>query len=507
MALKQPRTWRLASVALASLILTSGAVFAEETAPTPSMEQRALTMDDAIQLALTNDVDILISKQTPRVDKFGLDALYSTYDPVFGMSVIHRYQNIPGQIDPNTGRLASFSEQNDEFTPTLTGALPVGTTFTINGPQTHSQGPGISADGSYSGDVGITVTQPLLKNFWIDTPRWNIALAKGTLRYDQLALRQQVMTVINNVKSAYYNLIYDRENVEVEKEAVKLADELATEDKQKAQLGAMTPLDAASAEAQAAASRSDLLTARLTLVSQENTFKQMLALNLREWVNVTPVPSEQLVAIPENPNLIESWQKAFELRPDLQQAKVSLEKQKITIKYNYNQLFPELDLQGSYQHNGTGYTAGDDFRLIQSGATRTYYYGASLTVPLDNIGARANYKSAKATRDQLILEFKKTENAAIVAIQNDVATVQSDFLKIDTSRAARAYAEQALQAEQTKLDHGKSTTLLVLQAQQTLTQDRSAEIRALADYNIAVEQLALDEGTILERNKIHWAYP
>jgi outer membrane protein TolC len=355
--------------------------------------------------------------------------------------------------------------------------------------------------------VGITVTQPLLKNFWIDTPRWNIALAKGTLRYDQLALRQQVMTVINNVKSAYYNLIYDRENVEVEKEAVKLADELATEDKQKAQLGAMTPLDAASAEAQAAASRSDLLTARLTLVSQENTFKQMLALNLREWVNVTPVPSEQLVAIPENPNLIESWQKAFELRPDLQQAKVSLEKQKITIKYNYNQLFPELDLQGSYQHNGTGYTAGDDFRLIQSGATRTYYYGASLTVPLDNIGARANYKSAKATRDQLILEFKKTENAAIVAIQNDVATVQSDFLKIDTSRAARAYAEQALQAEQTKLDHGKSTTLLVLQAQQTLTQDRSAEIRALADYNIAVEQLALDEGTILERNKIHWAYP
>ena len=66
---------------------------------------------------------------------------------------------------------------------------------------------------------------------------------------------------------------------------------------------------------------------------------------------------------------------------------------------------------------------------------------------------------------------------------------------MDSTRQARLYAEEALQAEQTKLEHGKSTSFVVLQLQNNLTAARSAEIRALADYNIALEQLAFDDGT------------
>jgi outer membrane protein TolC len=64
------------------------------------------------------------------------------------------------------------------------------------------------------------------------------------------------------------------------------------------------------------------------------------------------------------------------------------------------------------------------------------------------------------------------------------------------------YAEEALQAEQTKLQNGSNTSFFVLQAQQTLTARRSDEIQALANYNIDLDQLAFDEGTILERNHI-----
>lgn len=75
-------------------------------------------------------------------------------------------------------------------------------------------------------------------------------------------------------------------------------------------------------------------------------------------------------------------------------------------------------------------------------------------------------------------------------------------LKVDSTRKARIFAEQALQAEQIKLEHGTSTSFVVLQLQSSLTTARSSEIRALADYNIALEQLAFDEGTTLERNNI-----
>ena len=101
-----------------------------------------------------------------------------------------------------------------------------------------------------------------------------------------------------------------------------------------------------------------------------------------------------------------------------------------------------------------------------------------------------------------MLQLKKVESTIVVAIDNDVKTIRSDLLKVDSTRKARLYAEEALQAEQTKLEHGKSTSFVVLQLQNNLTAARSAEIRALADYNIALEQLAFDDGATLERNHI-----
>jgi outer membrane protein TolC len=230
--------------------------------------------------------------------------------------------------------------------------------------------------------------------------------------------------------------------------------------------------------------------------------KGLLALHLGQWTGVTPVPTEDLLALPENPNLQECWRDGLAKRPDLLQAQASVEKQHVTIKYDYNQLFPELDVVGSYGHNATDLTFGGNLNTVRNGNFPFYSYGLTLSVPLGNTVARNNYKSAKASLKQLLLELKKVESTVVLNIDNDVKTVRSDLLKVDSTRSARLYAEEALQAEQTKLEHGKSTSFVVLQLQNNLTTARSAEIRALADYNIALEQLAFDDGTTLERNHI-----
>ena len=62
--------------------------------------------------------------------------------------------------------------------------------------------------------------------------------------------------------------------------------------------------------------------------------------------------------------------------------------------------------------------------------------------------------------------------------------------------------EAALEAEQKKLQNGVSTPFVVLQLQQKLTDARTAEIRALSDYNKALAQLALNEGSTLEKNHL-----
>jgi outer membrane protein TolC len=87
-------------------------------------------------------------------------------------------------------------------------------------------------------------------------------------------------------------------------------------------------------------------------------------------------------------------------------------------------------------------------------------------------------------------------------VDNDVGLVQSTLQQVQATHAARLFAEDALSAEQKKLENGKSTSFNVLQLISNLTTAKSAEIRALADYNIAVAQLALDEGSTLEENRI-----
>lgn len=487
--------------ALASLGLAWSVLHLSGQVMLPEEKVRNITAEEVVQMALTNNLDILITRLNPEIDQFAINGLYGAYEPTLSVTAAHNYNALPGGVFTQTGQqFPPTLEDIDSYTPGLAGQLPTGLQYNFTGPVSRENITGEPV--FYQSGPGVQLSQPLLKNFWINSPRYQILVSRKTLKIDQLALRLQVMTVINNIKTAYYNLIYARENVEVERAAYDLAEETTREDIQRVKAGALAPLDEKQAESQAATAQSDLLTAQTALVQQENVLKGLLALRLGDWAGVTPVPTEHLLAVPENPDLQDCWRAGMEKRPDLLQAKATIEKQHLTVKFDYNQLFPELDVIGGYGRNATDLTFGQNLTTIRQGTYPFFSYGLSLSFPLGNSSARYNYKSARASLEQLLLQLKKVQSTVVLAIDNDVKTVRADLLKINSTRQAREYAEEALQAEQTKLEHGKSTSFFVLQLQSSLTSARSAEIRALADYNIALEQLAFDEGTTLERNRI-----
>ena len=98
------------------------------------------------------------------------------------------------------------------------------------------------------------------------------------------------------------------------------------------------------------------------------------------------------------------------------------------------------------------------------------------------------------------MRYKKQEQDILVAIENAIGDARNGIERVKASAEASAYAESALQAEQKKLESGKSTSFNVLQLQRDLTERRSDEIRALADYNRALANIAFQEATTLERN-------
>ncbi len=137
----------------------------------------------------------------------------------------------------------------------------------------------------------------------------------------------------------------------------------------------------------------------------------------------------RLTAPPQSFDLQDSWNKGMTERPDLLQARLNVEQQGIQLKYSRNQLFPELDLIGTYGYNGAGRDISDTFDQLNDGNAPFYSYGAQISIPLSNVGPRNQYKAAKVTLQQIVLQLKQLEQNIMVEIDNAVKQAQSELSK------------------------------------------------------------------------------
>jgi outer membrane protein len=475
---------------------------------TNAVAGRAMSLQDCISEAMQHNLDMQIERFNPQISLYDLHADYGGYDPTFNFSGEHLYNNSGTTFQG--GQLVAGKQFNeDTFSSSFTGTLPWGTIYNLGGNVSSTKGGGNATTNFTSfqtsdGQIGaLSLTQPLLKNFWIDNTRLNIRVAKNRLQFSEQGVRQQVITSVTAVENAYYELIFGQENVQVQQEALLLAQTQLDQDQQRVQIGTLAQLDVQQDQSQVATSKANLIAAENTLSIDENTLKNLLTDNYLQWHDVLIQPTVTLTAPLELFDLQDSWNKGMTERPDLLQSRLNVEQQGIQLKFSYNQLYPELDLIGSYGYNGSGRDFGDTFNQFDQANAPFWSYGAQLSMPLSNVGARNTYKAGKVTLQQLLLQLKQFEQNVMVQIDNAVKQAQSSYQSVQATLQARIYAEAALDAEQKKYNVGKSTTFTVLQLQNTLTAARSQEIRALADYNEALANLAAEEGSTLDRNGIN----
>lgn len=476
---------------------------------------RLMSLSDCVQAALAHNFDVQVQRLNPQISRYNLDAAYGGYDPTFSASGTHNYSVAPGNYSSIIGGLTppSTSDANS-FRSGLGGTLPwTGLQYDFSASANESYGKnyfvdtnGVTQSSPFdrsSSSVSVNLTQPLLKNFWIDSTRLNIRVAKNRLQQSEQGLRQQLITSVTAVANAYYELIYAQQNVQVQQEALDLAQTQLDQDNQRVQIGTLAILSVQQDQSQVAQARANLIAAQSTLDTDQNTLKNLLTDSYAKWHDTDIQPSESLLALPQTFDLQESWTKGMAQRPDLLQAKLNVEQWGIQLKYSRNQLLPELDLIGSYGYVGSGREFDNALDSTGEGNAPFYSYGAQISVPLGNINARNQYKITKMTLQQIELQFNQLEQNIMVQIDNAVKQAQSNYESVQATKQARIYAEAALDAEQKTYAVGKATTFEVLQYQNSLTAARSAEIRALANYNEALANLAQQEGTTLERYNIN----
>ncbi|MCF7669679.1 MAG: TolC family protein [Verrucomicrobia bacterium] len=473
------------------------------TSDAAGAQTNKVTLDDCIWAALENNLDVQIQRLAPEISEYNLSAAYGGYDPTLSFEGRENYRSSPQGIDRTTNlQLPPNETYNEVFSSGLSGLLPTGLQYSMTGDLYRSSGTSFTGGYQYQGGVSVNLTQPLLKNFWIDSTRMQIKVNKRNLKISELALKQQIMATVMNVELAYYDLIFARESVDVREMAFKLAERLYEDNQKRVDAGKMSPLDVKQAQSQMAVSRADLITAERTLSAQQNALKRLITQEFTEWQSVFLLPEEALSVLPTSFSRQDSWSKALALRPDYLQQKLETEKQGIIVSYNFNQLFPSLDLVGSYGRNGLERSFGGLVGRIEDEENPNFSFGGIIRIPLSNRAARNNYKASKAQKKQSLLRLKKLEQQILVEVDDAIQLAKANLQRVEATRAAREYAEAALEAEERKLESGKSTSYTVLQMQRDLTTARSQEIRAVADYNKALTQLSFYEGDILARHGI-----
>ncbi len=517
------RPTTLTGMALACVTLAAGA-------QTTNLTTRSLTLRECIDLALEHNLAVQLQRYGPEVAKYTLKAAYGAYDPTLSLSASRTFVDQPPTFDAKklnqtkVGPLLNIPGQDwpyqqtiDSVGPSLSGVLPTGLKYSIAARSDHMDattvpipylitsptGPfNLAISNNYSALAGITLSQPFLKDSWIDLYRRTIQVDKKRLKISEQLFRAKVMAVVTSVASNYFRLIDAREQVGVQLKALEVANKLLEQTVKRVKVGDLPPLDEKQVQSSVETIKTALFAAEQAYEEQENGLKNLLTEDFQKWTGIKIEPSEALIAVEEPVNRSESWLLAMTQRPDLLQARLSLQVQDINVRFDYNQLFPSLDAVGSYGWLSTQPGFSATLNDLRNGSMPYYSVGVVLSFPLGNITARNNYKAGQAARKQIALLLKELEQNILVQVDTAVKLTETTYKQVLSTRRAREFAEAALDAEQKKYDNGLSTPFLVLQFQDRLTLARSAEIAALAAYNVAKAQLAFQEGSTLEKNKI-----
>jgi outer membrane protein len=535
-----------------------------------------LSLQDAIELALENNLDIIVARYN--VWFADTDLLRTAGGGVgrgtTGASLPFSQANIPGlSFDPQLSGTYSIDSRtipvNNPFT-SGTGIAGVtalsahtttlntqysqgfstGTTmFTSwNNTRASSTSPAVLFNPYVQSSVNVGFQQQLLNGFGIGINKRQIYIAKNNRKIADLAFSQQAITTVTNTITAYWELVYARENVNVQQQAVTVSEKLYNDNKKQLEIGTMAPLDVTRAESELATNRQNLIVAQTAQLQQQQALKNFIAkdpLNpTLARVEIVPTDHPNTPAGVEPSTLEEAVAEAFQKRPDLQEQAYNLQNMNIEVKAMRNALLPIATLTAQYGTTGlsgnstipgTSSTiagaqivdangnpiaglfepltvtpaAGNSSKGFTDAMSQAFHNNfpsytvqMNLTVPLRNRVAQADYQRATLEQRQLQASIQQLKNSAILDVNTYYVALVQDRARVEAATKARDLQQQTFDAESKKYQLGASTVYQVILTQRDLITARGSELRALADLAEAKANFERALGRTLDVNRV-----
>jgi outer membrane protein len=557
---------------------------------TPKLEQMIhdgkleLTLQDAVELALANNMDIVVARYNPwfadtdilKTESGGTgrgtagasfpfstaNIPFLSFDPLITGTVLFDQiavpVNNPFLAGTGTTGVGAVSAHTAEYNFAVSQGFSSGTTVNLAWDNTRSSSSALNLfNPAVQSSLYVTVSQQLLNGFGFFANRRNILISKNNRKIADLAFAQQAITTVTNTINTYWELVYARQNVDVQQQAVTVAEKLYSDNKKQLEIGTMAPLDVTRAESELATDNQNLIVARTAQLQQEQNLKNAISKDplAANFVNVQILPSDKPTppeAI-EAPSFEDALREAFVKRPDLQEQFYSLKNADIDARATRNALLPIATLNGRYGSQGLSgnsavagtpiTTAGtavvdsngspvtvlgagnvpveifvpnvtptvagttkDGFGTAQSqifhNTFADYSVYLNLQIPLRNRSAQADNQRAILTARQQQAVMQQVKNAALLDVRNTYIALVQDRARVEAAGKARELQRQTFEAEQKKYQLGATTVYQVILTQRDFITAQGTELRALADLVEAKANYERAIGRTLEVNRV-----
>lgn len=487
------RSGAVLGLVLSALLPPAPLVGAEEVVSTEvafmgeSAEWIHLDLEQAVELALMNNLTLQSERISPRIAAQLLRGEQGVFDPVLEGRAGRSRLEEPSLVDPFApGGLESSEIQSDDYEASLYGLLPWGASYRAGAFTRNQRGVFNEYQDRYFSYLGVSLTQPILRGLGAASSLAGVRLARAEDEFARLGFRQAVIDGITGTILAYNTLLFAKGTADIAEDSLRRAMKLVEENEIRRRRGAMSEVDVLEARSRAARRETTLIRARRAYLDAQNELIRILYGSVD-----TKLGRKLALEVPPEANLtpaeIEAYQaSAYDLRPDFQQARLTLEQRKISLAFERSQSLPQLDLVASYGLNGLDSSFGGSWDNVTDGNSDSYSVGAVVSIPLPNRTASARKQTASLRVERSLLQLKDLESQIAVQLYNASGHIESSQERVKVARAARDLAARNMKAEEKLLQNGASTTFLVLDQQERLSQAQLDELSALVSLNNAV---------------------
>ena len=478
--------------------------------PGPSSGGYDLTLDDAIERALERNLDIAVQRINPLVQDMAVATANAAFLPLASSSFGLNQSTFPNRTLFDGGGLGSQSIITDRGNYDFGINQQMkwgGGQYNLGWDSNRSKSTNIfnSFNPSYSANMNLTYTQPLLRGFRTDQRRTQLVVSQISRDITDIDLEQTITNTLANVQSRYWDLVYANAAVGVQEQALALAEQLVRDNRVRVEIGTLAPIDIVQAQSEAAARRQALALAIQVLRTAELALKQLIvggtsdelwnaALNLTDQPQIETTPIDLETAIDN----------ALDRRTDITRVRRQLDINDSNVENLRNATLPALDLVGNYQLTGQGGPRlirdnffGDVTTQIPGGysnavgsiITNEYPFWSvalQMSYPLGQSADKAAYVRARLQVQQTTAQIRQIELLIASEVTNAALQIDAIQQRIEAAMAARELTEEQLRAEESRFAVGLSTNFFVVQAQRDLATAQDNELRAILDFQLAL---------------------